>query len=105
MHVEPGMHPTAQHSRSLWRQKTLPDQKREHPRPEQFLQRPEADIGHDVEQARAQEEPVGHQGVQVGMKVEVFAEGMDGHDDAGLAVGKIQRSARVFKQALVSDVA
>ncbi len=41
----------------------------------------------------------------MGVKVEVLAEGVDGHDDAGQAVGQIQSRAQVVEQALVGDAA
>ena len=63
------------------------------------------DIGQDVEQARAHEQPVGDQGVQVGVEVEVLAEGVDGHDDAGQALGQVERGAQIFEQALVGEAA
>ena len=45
----------------------------------------------DVEQARAGEQAVRHQGMQVRMEVEVFAEGVNGHDDPGQTFGKSER--------------
>ena len=41
----------------------------------------------------------------VGMEVEVLAEGVDGHDDAGQAVGQVEHGALIFGQALVGDAA
>ena len=41
----------------------------------------------------------------MGVKVEVLAEGVDGHDDAGQPVGKVEGGAQVFEQALVRDAA
>ncbi len=37
----------------------------------------------------------------MGVKVEILAESMDGHDDPGLAFGQVERGAQVFEQALV----
>ena len=105
MHVESGMHPAAQHVGPRHRQQTLVHQKRDDPRPEHILQRLEAHIGQAVEQPRAGEEAVGDQSVEVGMEVQVLAEGVDRHDDAGQAVGQVQRGAQVFEQALVRQAA
>ncbi len=37
--------------------------------------------------------------------IEVLAKGVDRHDDAGQAVGQVQRGAQVFEEALVRDAA
>ena len=105
MHVEPGMHPAAQHVGPFHRQQALVHQKRDDPRPEHLLQRLDAHIGQAVEQPRAGEEAVGDQGVEVGMEVEVLAEGVDRHDDAGQALGQVERGAQVFEQAFVRQAA
>ena len=97
------MDPASQHVRSLHRQQALVHQKRDDPRPEHLLQRLEGDIGSrggGIEQARAHEQAVGDQGVQVGVKVQVLAEGVDGHDDAGQTLGQAERGMQVFEQAL-----
>jgi hypothetical protein len=94
----------AQHVRPRHRQQALVHQKRDDPRPEQILQGLQGDIGQDVEQARAQEQAVGDQGVQMGVEIHALAERVDGHDDAGLAVGQVQGGAQVFEQALVRKV-
>ena len=39
------------------------------------------------------------------MEVEVFAEGMNGHDDAGRALGQPERGAMELGQAAVGDAA
>ena len=59
----------------------LLDRKVDDPRPEEFLQRREARLGHHMEQPAVGEEPVDDQRVEVRVQVEVFAESMDGHDD------------------------
>ena len=69
------------------------------------LQRLETDLWHDVKQALSHEQTVGHERVQVGMEVQVIAEGVDRHDNAGMAVGKAERGAHVLDQALVGDAA
>jgi hypothetical protein len=43
--------------------------------------------------------------MQVGMEVQVLAEGVDRHDDAGQALGQTERGAQVFQQAFVRDAA
>ena len=105
MHVEPGMHPAAQHVGPFHRQQALVHQKRDDPRPEHLLQRLDAHIGQAVEQPRAGEEAVGDQGVEVGMEVQVLAEGVDRHDDAGQPLGQVEGGAQVFEQALVRQAA
>ena len=54
---------------------------------------------------RARREPVGHQRVQVGVEVQILAEGLNGHDDAGDAFGQAQARAQKLDQALVGDAA
>ncbi len=61
------------------------------PRTEQLFQRLQAHLRQHVEQAGAQEQPVGDQGVQMRVPIELFAKGVDRHDDAGQAVGQNQR--------------
>jgi len=105
MHVEPGMHPAAQHLGAGGWQQTLLDQKCDDSRTEHLLQRLDAHIGQAVEQPRAGEEAVGDQGVEVGMEVQVLAEGVDRHDDAGQPLGQVEGVAQVFEQALVRQAA
>ena len=103
------VNPECVHARSIWARaggsRPFWGQKREEPRPEQLLQRREADVGQDGEQAGAHEQAVGHQRVQVGMDVPVLAEGVDGHDDAGQAVRQAQGCLPVVAQALMSEAA
>jgi len=99
------MSTAAQHFCPRGRQEALVYEKRDDPRPEQLLQRLEGDVRQDVEQARAHEQTIRDQGVQVGVKVEVLAEGVDRHDDAGQAVGQVERGAQVVEQALVGQAA
>ncbi len=105
VHVEPGMHPAAQHVRPRGRQQALVHEKRDDPRPEHLLQRLEAGLGHDVEQPGAHEQTVSDQSMQVGMEVQVLAEGVAGHDNTGQDLGQAERGAQVFDQALVRDAA
>ena len=49
------------------------------------------------------EEAVGDEGVEVGMEIEVFAEGVEGHDDAGDALGAGQGGAEVFLEAFMGE--
>lgn len=103
--VEPRMLRGAQQVRPFGRQQPLVDQKRDDPRAEEFLQRREAGLGHHIEEPTLCEEPVGGQRVEVGVEVEVFAEGIDGHHDAGDALGQAQRGALELGQAVVGDAA
>jgi hypothetical protein len=45
----------------------------------------------------------GEEGVDVRMKIEVLPEGVDGHDDAGDALGQVQGRAQVFCQAFTGQ--
>ena len=49
------------------------------------------------------EEAVGDEGVDVGVEIEVFAEGVEGHDDAGDALGAGQGGAEVFLEAFMGE--
>jgi hypothetical protein len=55
--------------------------------------------------AIAGEQAIGHQGVQVGVEVQVLAEGVDAHDDTGESVGQVERGAHVHEKALMGDAA
>ena len=46
---------------------------------------------------------LGHERVDVGMEIEVFAESVQGEDDARDAVRAIQRRSEVFGQALMGQ--
>ena len=87
------------------RQESLLDEKRDDPCAEEFLQRRAAHVGHHMEKPAVHEEPVGGQRVEVRVEVEVFAEGMNGHDDAGRALGQPERGAMELGQAAVGDAA
>ncbi len=97
MQVEAGMHPPTQHSCALRREEPLVHEEGDDPRAEQLFQRLQAHLRQHVEQ------PVGDTGVQMRVPVEVFAKGVDRHDDAGQALGQVQRGAEVFEEALVRD--
>ena len=100
------MHPTTQHARSIQRQQSSFDQERNHARTEQLLQRrviagakrvyratlflsevaSEFASAHHMKLSLAIKQAVRHQCVQVRMKVEIFAEGVDRHDDGWNAI-------------------
>ena len=103
--VEPGVRPSAQHPGAFGRQESLFHQKCDDPCAEEFLQRREAHVGHHMEKPAIHEEPVCDQRVEVRVEVEVFAEGVDGHDAAGRALGQAQRGAMELGQAPVGDAA
>ena len=103
--VEPRMLPTTQHVRPFGRQEPLLDQERDDPRAEEFLQRREAHVGHQMKKPAVHEEPVGYERMEVRVEVEVFAEGMDGHDDAGRALRQPELGALELGQAAVGDAA
>jgi len=58
-----------------------------------------------VKKSAVHEESVGDQRVQVRVEVEVFAEGVDGHDHARRAFGQTERCALELGQAAVGDAA
>jgi hypothetical protein len=74
-------------------------------RPEHFFERLEGGLVCYIELPFPHEQSVGDEGVEVGMEVEVLAEGVDGHDDAGQAVGQVEHGALIVGQALVGDAA
>ena len=58
-----------------------------------------------MKKSAVHEESVGDQRVQVRVEVEVFAEGVDGHDHARRAFGQTERGALELGQAAVGDAA
>ena len=70
---------------------------------EEFFERFEREFGQRVEDAVAGEEAVGHEGVEMGMEVEVFAKGVQGEDDGGVGVAPAKGSTEVFSEALVGE--
>ena len=111
VYVESRMHPTAQHARSIrWQQSNF-DQELDHARTEQLLQRrviagkkrvcratlflsefaSEFVSAHHMKPALAVKQTVGNQCVQVRMEVEIFAEGVDRHNDGWDAVRLAKR--------------
>ena len=105
------MHPTAQHARSIRRQQSGFDQERNHTRAKQLLQlgviagkkrvcratlflsefASEFVSAHHMKPALAVKQTVGNQRVQVRMEVEIFAEGVDRHNDGWDAVRLAKR--------------
>jgi hypothetical protein len=103
--VETGMFPALEHAGPLGRKEALLAEEGDELGAEQLLHRIHAVLRQDQEAFVAQEESVGHESMQVGMKVEVFAEGVNGHDDAGHAVGLVQGDAHDIADAFVRDAA
>ncbi len=58
-----------------------------------------------MKQAVAGKQTVGHQGVQMRVKIKVFAKRVNTHDDSGKAVGLVQGGLHVFQQTFVGDTA
>ena len=119
MHLKSRMHPTAQHARSIRRQQSSFEQERNHTRAKQLLQlgviagkkrvcratlflsefASEFSSAHHMKLALAIKQSVRHQRVQVRMKVEIFAEGVDRHDDGWNAiVRRIANAVRVAER-------
>ena len=53
----------------------------------------------------SEKEAIGHQSMDMRMEVKVFAEGVEGEDDAGHAPGAAQGRAEIFAKALVGQSA
>ncbi len=105
MNVESRVSPAEQHPGSIALQEFFFNQKADDPCPEEFFQRCKAELGHDMKHPRSCKESVCHQGMKMGVKVEVFTEGVDGHDGSAHPVGKVQGCALKIEQASVGDAA
>ena len=113
------MHPTAQHARSINGQQSSLDQERNHARAKQLLQprvitgkmrvcratlflsefASEFSSAHHMKPSLAIKQAVGYQRVQVRMKVEIFAESVDRHDDGWNAiVRRVANAACIWSQ-------
>ncbi len=121
--VEPAVFPGVKDLHPFHRQQLFFDQQVDDLGAEQFLQRFEGRLGQRKEgrtgfrreagawsgrlgwlgRGASEEEAIGHEGVDMGMEVQVFAEGMKGQDDAGDAIGAVQGGAEVLGQALVGQ--
>jgi hypothetical protein len=55
----------------------------------EILQRGHADLRHDMKHPRPSNESVSHPGVEMRVEVEVFTEGMDGHDGSADPFGEV----------------
>ena len=88
--VEPRVLPAFKHLGPLGRQEAFAGKEGDKPGAEQFLHRVHAVLGQHQEAFVAQEEPVGHKQMQMGVEVEVLSEGVYDHDDAGHALGLVQ---------------
>ena len=116
MHLKSRMHPTAQHARSIRRQQSSFEQDRNHTRAKQLLQ-----LGviagelrvclitllssaHHMKPSLAIKQSVGYQRVQVRMKVEIFAECVDRHDDGRNAVMRSCANAACVAERITQKV-
>ena len=78
--------PLLEHARALGWQEPLLAEKSDEPGTEQLLNRVHAVVGEAEEAFVAQEQSVGHEQVQMGMKIEILvpqSRDVNGHDDAG----------------------
>ena len=115
MHLKSRVHPTTQHARSIRRQQSGFDQERNHTRAKQLLQRrviasevrvcraalflSEFASAHHMKLCLAIKQAVRHQRVQVRMKVEIFTECVDRHDDGwNTVVLTVANTVRVAKR-------
>ena len=97
------LNPECTHPGALGRQESLLHQKRDDPCAEEFLQRREVRLGHHMEKPAVHKEPVGHERVEVRVKIQVFAEAVDRHYDARRALGQSERGALELNEAAVGD--
>jgi hypothetical protein len=70
------------------RQEAFVHKERDDPRSEQLLHGLEAHLRQHMKQALAHEQAIDNERMQVGMEVEVLAEGVNGHDQNGQPVGR-----------------
>ena len=82
--VEAGVFPGEEDLHAFRREEFQVHQEFEDVGAEEFGERLEREFGQRVEDPIAGEETVRDQGVNMGMEVEVFAEGMEGEDEGGL---------------------
>ena len=76
-----------------------------------ILQRGHADLRHDMKHPRPSNESVSHPGVEMRVEVEVFTEGMDGHDGSAAPFGEVplttageQRHQAVRKEGVTENI-
>ena len=118
------MHPAPQHARSIQRQQSSLDQERDHARAKQLLQlgviagkmrvcratlflSEVASVlasAHHMKLPRAIKQAVRHQRVQVRMKVEIFAECVDRHDDGWNAIVRRVANAACIAERITQKV-
>ena len=124
-YLETRMHPNAQHARSIQRQQSSFEQDRNHTRAKQLFQR-RVIVGevrvclitllasaHHMKPSLAIKQAGGYQRVRVRMKVEIFAECVDRHDDGWNAIVRrvanaacvAERIAQKVTHALMRDAA
>ena len=94
MDAEIGVLPSKQHPRAFGRQQSLIDEKGDGTCTEQFLQRSYSGFGQNVEPAATHKEAVSDECVQVRVKIEVFTEGVNGHDCDDIEPDRIFVTAR-----------
>lgn len=105
MNVESAVMPFKHLSGLLNRQFFLPDKELEDPCLQQFGDALPIGAGEGVEGVVADECAIGNENVQVRVEVQVIAKGLDGDDDAGLAVGRTETGADHVAQAQPSRMA
>ena len=99
------MLPAPEHAGPLGRQEALLAEEGDELGSEEFFHCVHAVLRQDQEAFIAQEESVSHEQVQVGMEVEVLTERMNGHDDAGHAIGLVQGDPHDISDALMRNAA
>ena len=84
MDVEAGVFPGVEHLNAFGREEFQVDEEFEDVGAEEFFEGFKREFGQRVKNAVAGKEAVGHEGVEVGMEVEVFAKGVESEDDGGV---------------------
>ena len=101
--VEAGVFPGEENLDAFGREEFEVHEELEDVGAEEFFERFERERRQRVEDAVAGEEAVGHEGVEMGMEVEVFAKGVQGEDDGGVGVAPAKGSTEIFGEALVGE--
>jgi hypothetical protein len=101
--VEAGVFPGEEDLDAFGREEFQVGEELEEVGAEEFFEGFEREFGQRVEHSVAGEESVGDEGVDMGMEVEVFAEGVEGEDDGWMGVGQVEGGAEEFGEALVGE--
>ena len=87
MHVEAAVFPRMQKTNPVKGEQVEFDQELYHMSAKDFLQGLDGEFGEGMELAVPGEQAVGNERMDVGMKIEVFAKGVEGENDGGMRLG------------------